>query len=287
MLISTSHAVFLAGALALAPFTATASLLSYEPFSYAAGADGLAGQTGGSGFDGAWSLAPGETNSPATVGSGFGYTDSNGIVLPTEGGRALADSTTADTVTAFRQIAGAASGVVGSTIYLSFIGQQTAGTERFANLALYSTGLTEILAIGHGTSSGDGLWGAYVNGIGGQGGYSTTPTTSLAFLVLRIDLNIAATVNDRIRLYVNPTLGTEPAVADVDVADYDLFSSFGAISQLRIGAGNSDGILPASQMQFDEIRIADTYASATPIPEPSALALLAGTLATMGLRRRR
>lgn len=292
MLIRLSRAALLIATFTIAPLSASAALLSYEPFNYPAAVEGLTGQNGGTGFDNAWTLPSGATNGPDVLATSLTYTDASGTPLPVTGGRALTDSTnptagaTGETVTAFRSVAAAVGGISGSTLYLSFLAEQTQGTERFINLALYGTALQEIIAVGHSTSFSSN-WGAYVNGTPGQGDYSTTPTEDLAFLVLRIDLNINVTNNDRFRLYVNPTLGIEPTTAAVDVADFDFLPSFAAIAQIRIGSGNSTSLLPASQMEIDEIRLADSYASAAPIPEPSAVALLAGTLALVALRRRR
>lgn len=298
MTISTSRVVCIAAALAAVPLTSSADLLSYEPFSYPTAANGLAGQTGGFNFSGPWTLSSGETNAPNTTATSLTYTDSNGVALPTCTGAVLVDSTNAtagnppgDTVAAFRSITGGISGASGTTLYLSFLAQQTAGTNRFINLALYGTALQEIIAVGTGESFGGQNWGAYHDGNSGKGAYSATPSTTLSLLVLRIDLNVAGTpgnmINDRFRLYENPTLGLEPVTAAVDVSDFDLMPDFSAIAQIRIAAGNSTEVLPASQMLIDEIRLADSYAAAAPIPEPSTAALLTGALALFSLRRTR
>ncbi len=292
MTLSTYRVLALAGILGAAPLTSSAELLSYEPFNYAGGAR-LEGQVGGSGWSSPWSLSGGQTNSPDILAGSLTYTDPNGVSLPTAGGRALVDSTNltagavGDTVAGFRGVNGVLSEVTGSTIYISFVGQQTQGTQRFINLALFGTALQEIVAIGTGDDFGEQKWGAYRNGVGGQGGYSNTAATNLSFLVLRLDLNIAGSPNDRFRLYVNPILGAEPGTAAVDVADYDLFSSFSVIDLLRICAGSSNADYGASQMQIDELRLADTYASAAPIPEPSTAMLLGGALALLPLHRAR
>jgi hypothetical protein len=280
-------------AITLLTATARAGLLSYDSFSYQAEANGIHGENGGTGFSGPWNQT--EPNSPDVLGSSLGYTDSNGVTMAVTGGSALADATNpsagsiGETVTAFRDVSGAMSMVTGGTLYLSFLGQQTQGTEQFVNVALYSAALQEIAAIGHASSSvGNQNWGAYTGGgTGGVGGFSTTPTATLSLLVFRIDLNVDVDGHERFRLYVNPTLGTEPGSASVDIATANLFESFTAIDRIRIGAGGSNQNFPASQLQVDELRIADSYESVAPVPEPSTIALAAAGLALIPLRRGR
>ena len=112
---------------ALAPSTSNAALVIYEGFDYVAGANGNNAQNGGTGFTAAWDNG----NADISAGS-MAYTDGGGRSLITSGNRLFADAsgvspTVGTTISPFRSIATAMNGVVGSTLYISFMGQQLSG----------------------------------------------------------------------------------------------------------------------------------------------------------------
>ena len=85
-------------------------------------------------------------------------------------------------------------------------------------------------------------------------------------------------VTDTISLYVNPALGGgPPASPTVSLA----VPHAATLSQFDVDYGSLSG----GSTMFDEIRLGQTFADVTPVPEPSSL-LLAG-LAALGLHLKR
>ena len=103
---------------------AGATLLIYEGFDYAPGANGLNNQNGGTGFTAAWDAAG---NADISAGS-MAYTDGANRVLNTTGNRAFIDASGVSpaggtTIAQFRSIASALDTVTGTTLYISLLGQ--------------------------------------------------------------------------------------------------------------------------------------------------------------------
>lgn len=268
-----------------------ADLALYEGFDYTAGSNALNGKNGGVGFTAAW----GNQNADVVAGS-FAYTDTNGMQLATSGNRAFMDATGTDpnvagtSISPIRTIAG----LTGGTIYVSFLAQQTAGDARDISVSLFaanagSFGTSERITIGHG--NGFTTWGAYALADAANGAHSAAASNNVTLLVARIDEN-ASGLNERVRLYVNPTLGIEPIAADVDFDTQNFIDSIGDITRLRMRAGGSDPTkvppLAASQFQADELRIGGAFADVTPaVPEPASSVLALAGAALLAIRRRR
>jgi hypothetical protein len=272
-------------AMGLAP-AAQATLLVYEGFDYTAGANGLNSKNGGTGYSAGYSAG---NNADVVTGS-FAYTDTVGRQLVTSGNRALMDSTTVGdpngasvSVAPNRNLNTANFASLTGPLYISFMGQQTAGDQRDVTVALFAAtngayGTQERLSIGHGNPSAAGAtdgnvnWGAYATAVGQQGVYSSTPASTLSLVVVRVDLNVDGAL-DQFRVYVNPQLGTEPAAASAESSAYDFLTGFNEINRVRMRAGGSNAPLGlgASQLEVDEIRIGTTYADVTPMI-PASLA---------------
>ena len=281
-----------------------ATLLVHEDFNYTAGANGLNSQNGGTGYGGGYT----SNNNADVVAGSLSYTDANSNQLVTSGNRAFMDSTTvgnpdgtAVSIAPNRNLNTAPFAALTGPLYVSFVGQQTAGDLRDVTVSLFAAtngtyGTAERLSIGHGNPStsahtdGDAHWGAYATAVGQQGAYSNVLATNLSLIVVRVDLNVNGAL-DQFRVYVNPLLGTEPVTASAESAAFDFLTGFNEINRVRMRAGGSSNSttglnLGASQLEVDEIRIGTTYADVTPIvPEPSAAVLL-GVLAIPCLSRR-
>ncbi len=245
--------------------------IAYEGFDYAAtdnpgndtGDVDIFGNTGGSGWANAWSGASG-LNSNFITSPGFGPAAGSltvsGNKLSLSGnnnGNFRSPSSTPD--------------ADGATVYISFLGDVDAGD--YAGISLFDGG-GENLFLGKPFAEANwGIAGAGPNSL------STTPTSTLSLLVYRIDFGALNGGNDtRIRLYVNPAVGTEPAVADATAQRSDFIWD-----QLRVQGGQG-GVTGA----FDEIRIGTEYGDVAVVPEPAAaVSLLSGLGALLGLRRRR
>lgn len=97
-----------------------------------------------------------------------------------------------------------------------------------------------------------------------------------SLIVMKYDLNA-----NTVAMYVNPTLGTEPAVANASgvlPTDYGFRNAYAYL-------GNDP-----NQGSMDELRFGTDYASVTPasavVPEPATFGLVAAA-GLLGLRRRR
>ncbi len=303
-------------------FQASAALLVYEGFDYTVAANGVSSQNGGTGFDAGWD-AP--ASSGDIIASSMNYTDGGGRSLVTTGNRYFGDSTNlatpgvaGTTITNFRNFDAALNSAAAggaTTAYFSFVGQQVTGNSRAFNVALFTTVANngvytsqERISVGHGTNqpfasnstdtSGLFSWGAFVLGNGNNGAlpqvvgsnYSATPVQALTFLVLRIDIN-ASGLDERFRLYVNPSLDAEPGAAQVDFFR-DSLVSLNELDRVRPFAGNSQTNGGVSQIaansNVDELRIGTDWVDVTPftVPEPPTASLLI-LLGTALLRRRR
>ena len=97
-----------------------------------------------------------------------------------------------------------------------------------------------------------------------------------ALLVVRFDFTAG---NDTFRLYVNPTPGgTEPSVADATKTNLDLATFIGV--SISTGA--------AATWSVDEMRVGNTFADVTPVPEPGSIGFtLVGGLSALWCRGRR
>ena len=109
-----------------------------------------------------------------------------------------------------------------------------------------------------------------------------------ALAVVRIDYGSGAG-NDSAYLFLNPTLGVEPQIADASVTITGRNFTF---SDVRFFAGDASGTFnglprPHAVITGDEIRIGDTYTDVTPfvaVPEPALLGV--GAFGALALSRR-
>jgi hypothetical protein len=88
---------------------------------------------------------------------------------------------------------------------------------------------------------------------------------------LVVKAEYATVGNDRFTLYVNPTPGGPEPVTGLVKSD----ANFGLVQGLTLYSTGA--------MRIDELRVGETFADVTPVPEPAAMGLLA--VALVGCRR--
>jgi hypothetical protein len=268
-----THHIFLKAIAAtslLLGLEAQAQLLYYEGFNYTSGSS-LTAQNGGTGWGGAWTAnGSGETISTP----GFTYTDGSGNVLLTSPGDGIANFVSGNNGN-FRAL-GTTLGTAGSTVYISFLDQVSSSTLPYAGLSLFNGTSTENEFLGQ--PGGPTTFG-FAGTVSGQ---SSTPVTDLSLLVYEI--NFSGT-GETVSLFVDPTLGVQPATADATGTSGTAFT----FDTIRIQSGGLTADGPAG---ISELRIGDTFSDVTPfspVPEPTtmALSILGGLGAVHVIRRRR
>ena len=236
---------------------ASAGLTAYDGFDYTAG--DLTGKNGGSGWSGSFTdvvPSPGVPNSTIYTTPGLTYTS-----LPTTGGASkTADGGTATTIN-FRGL-GAVYGDDEVETWISFLAQRNgaASTATFAGISFYNTGgiaaaNSEVSLANGGTG---GAWRIFDTATSVSASTSVTPASDTTYLlVARIRWGAGVGGTDAVSLFVNPSLGSVPLVADagkdVDMTNFD---------KIRI-AGAS-----AVNYTFDEIRLGTSFYAVTGQPEP-------------------
>jgi lysophospholipase L1-like esterase len=228
---------------------ASAGLTAYDGFDYGATTGDLTGKNGGSGWSGAYSDTG---NSAIYTTPGLTYTG-----LPTTGGASkTADGGGATTIN-FRNFENAY-GDGETETWISFLAQRNgaASTATFAGLSFYnSNGIAsadaEVTFANGGTG---GAWRILDNGPPlVNGSTAVVPASNTTYLlVARILWGAGASGKDAVSLFVNPTLGSLP-----DVADASLDVAITNFDKVRIAGAN------AINYTFDEIRIGDSYADVT------------------------
>ncbi len=251
--------------------TAQAVLYSYESFNYTAG-DSLVGQNGGTGFAGAWTQV-GNSGVAGITTNSLTYSD-----LEVAGNKTYLSPTSASSTLSGARRAFSSTESTG-TVYLSFLVNLDAGN-RYFGLRLYDgsagTSVIQIAKQGNATN-----WSLTDNARTTDTGAAATLDTTFMF-VLRVDFN-ASGVNERIRLYIDPTVGgTEPLTAAVDV----ITTASLQFSQLDMVGGYTAAGQSTSQGAFDELRLGPTWADVT-VPEPSVVALLGIGMGSIVFFRRR
>jgi len=240
-----------------------ASLLAYEDFNYGPAGAPLLGASGGSGFSTAWQIGPAPANSSANYVLGSGSLSFDPLSVGGQSASSAAISGIGGLLRNLNQTFGADN----STMYMSFLlrpeGTLNAGFSfGYFGVSLRSSANDVFIGKPGGGDHND--WALETRG--GAGQFSSGVAAAVGqttFLVVRADFSAGP---DKFTLYLNPTPGgTEPLTGTVK-SDVDS----GVISGVEIFSSGAFSI--------DEIRIGDTFADVTPVPEPSTaiLLLLAG-----------
>jgi hypothetical protein len=272
---------FLPLALLLLGMPVHADLLYEESFSsvrFPINEDGLKNYGG---------FGPNETSGGGTsvanlMPAGLTYVDSAGNALATSGKHVLVDA--ADESASISQIHVLATKwnapQVSDTIWLSFIGRQTAGTSaRFFNLALRvnppPSGTSPFEAVAFGMPSvipADPakefwrIWDRSSTDPLSNFAMSEIPTQTQVFLLARLESNVNASDLERYAVWFNPRLDQAPnesAAVGFTSSASDV-TAWSDISEIRLGAGYTNVNGPASSFVIDEIRVGTTWKDVTP-----------------------
>jgi pectate lyase len=274
----------LAGASLLgSPGVSRAALLAYEPFTNAPGT-ALIGSSDGFGFSGAWQNYSSSQGTATNTATGLSYTDGLNRQLVTHGGAGFFQGlTTANNsmqpIRVFDFSRGT-NGADGTTTWISFLavrqGPTVAGNNpypRGANLPHdLNTGNVQKLAIGNSTGAATNTVGLIPLGNAGNLKPSRVEFSQTNFIVVRVDHVVGG--NDNAYLFLNPTLGVEPGLAEAATNTLGGFDF--SFDRLRVFAGGQDtaNSRPYAELIMDEYRLGETYADVTPYagaPEPAPL----------------
>jgi hypothetical protein len=259
------------GAALLRTSEAGAAILAYEPFTNAPGAN-LIGSAGGYGFNGAWQSNSSQGAATNTA-IGLGYMDNLNRQLVTTGGAGFFQgSTTANNnmqpIRSFDFSRGT-NGTDGVTTWISFIsirqGPVNSGNNPYARGANVphdlSSGNLQKLAIGNSSGAATNTVGLIPTGSAGNLKRSEVVFSQTNFIVVRVDHVSGA--NDNAYLFVNPTLGVEPAMTQADTNALGAFDF--SFDRLRVFAGGqSSAAQPYAELIVDEYRLGENYADVTP-----------------------
>ncbi len=246
-----------------------AALIAYEGFDYEPVGGDLSGLNGGSGFAGSWT--PGGFN--ASISNNYDIqNDSLSFGALLTSGRSTRTLAVGAIAGVSRNLADPL-GLSNETVYLSFL-VQPEGTlhggafNGFLGLIFEQGGEPELFV----GKPGGGAINQYVlEDRGGSRQHSSGLVTEIletALLVVKAEF--AAAGNDKFTLYVNPTPGgAEPASGTIK-NDADA----GFVTGLTIYSSGA--------FRLDEIRLGETFADVTPIPEPGTIALLFAVAPVMG-----
>jgi hypothetical protein len=266
-----------AALLGLATSTASAALLVYDGFDYTAGQNlNTAGLNGGTGWDGAWENQAGSaTHFWETTSGTLAYENSGNVgSLVTSGGYT---SSAGDSNRAAKRFFSDAQfdTTNNSDVWFSMLLAKDPAANAF-QINLFSSG-SQVLQF---DVADNIILGG--NNLADNDSGRTLPTNGeAAFVVANFDL-----VNEEAQWWINPEAGaTSPTGADYSSSVLSFTSAISDLDEIRIFS--RPGTNTTNESFYDEIRMGTTYADVTPIPEPSAAALLLGGLASVLLLRRR
>ena len=266
---------------------AHAVLVCYEPFNYSA-TGGINGANGGIGWAAGWTNSPLNTGDNPVVSGGLTLAGvaSSGNKMTTIGG---SDLTTGSGIRAFRRIdttrpavtslVDSATGKLGAqntSLWISFLVRLASGSnggnggvhlyDGIGNLNTYYDGDKinhERVFMGDRASNIYWFWGRTCGGCAYAVTVDTTVqvTTNQHLLAYRYDFTNAA-VN--VRMFIDPPAGTNPPPDNTAVVSTNNIYPF-VFDYVEIGSANGS---PYERLDFDEFRIATTFAEITPTNSP-------------------
>jgi hypothetical protein len=288
--------------LALAGQSSQAQVVATDGFNYTSGTAIAGSGAAGSGWNAAWTGTV-ATNATLSLNYSDGAnslaTSGGSLVIGTTGAGGTPNRTFSSTFGASGAANTAAAGTLWVSVLYQDLGPTTGGLYRQANVGLFQ-GTSEYLDVGLPNISAANqatvnpvfsLWGAGKGNINSAFS-STAPAvqTSVSvfgstptLIVMKLTLDNVATTSDRIQIWFDPTLGTDPSTttAAIDFSGQDLTG----INNIRLQAGNNNATFGgAALFQADEINVGDTAADVMPealAPEPGVLSLMALSAATL------
>ena len=312
------HATTLALAVAvsfIAAQSARAQLIAYDGFNYP-DLSGIATSTGGdsSGWAFAWASSTAGSQLGTNTASGLTYggliTDAGALqVGKPQPGSPVGTATAATPQRTLTDTLGNLAAANGGTLWLSFLmynpvyPTNTPGSPyyRQSNLGFFSGGNSTAggtekadlgLPNGSATQAGN-VWSAWGGTVaGGAANVSTVSAFSSSVQLVLVEMvvdNTTAVDTYYAWLNFNPALlgnnanAPSTATADVSSSGADLSS----VNVLRFQAGGYNANGTNAFFTVDEVRLGDSFADVTPVPEPAIFGLAAlGGLAFLALRRK-
>jgi len=242
------------------------------------------------GFSGAWYSANTEGTGPSISSTNLSFSNSSGTV-ETAGGSVFIGSGSGVGGRVNRNLTTPISLDSNTTIYISIMMQNSLPADvtqyRAFELNRASTNNNDdpnrILQLG--LSNGDfgtTNYGFRVNNSNSFQGNLGISNTDTNFFVIKLTLSSTA-LNDSITVWANPSnLGSEfLSGAGVGFSGITLSNDGNSIGRIQFAG------FTAGTTHFDAVRIGDSWQAVTTIPEPSTWALLAISLTTITLLRRR
>jgi hypothetical protein len=285
-------ALFSASACALLGIAATsrAALFSYEGFDYAnSGSALLTGKAGGSGWGGPWQFSGAALTNNAGLNTSQDDASLTSAAFPFApvGDRVVAagPGSGPNNVQADRLLGAPFDlGVEGNLLYLSFMYQKTTGPATGSDnmeVTFLSglTGGTATVPIRVGSTSAERFFVFDGGSVPAGATFETLTLGTNYFIVLRLEAHPGTTPNVYSVVTYAPTDTVPVAEPTTWEGAYSGSASNATLDGIRLWIG------AVTTGQFDEIRIGNTWASVTAVPEPSAVLL--AVAAGLGLTRTR
>ncbi len=211
--------------------SASAQLIAYEPFDYPA--NGLSGNDGGSGWNGAWDGGDQQVTAPGLVFSPLLVKGNKATVVGGDSFRDLPEPI----------------GDNETQLWISFVGQadQQPGADMWGGVSFHEPDESLFLGVPWQAGDGDKVWGLDTKGDGNR--FTDIPITEKIILIARVDFNTDGD-NETVTAWARSINDTGP----LDLTDETAFAQYTTrnieFSRVRV-AGNQP-------VNIDEIRLSMT-----------------------------
>lgn len=262
---------------------ASAEVIAYEGLDYSAGSGNLLNASGGTGWTGGWSSFATDPFFNTIDSGSLSYTDNGAASLITSGNSATISSANTTSPNFERDLSSTLTPTDGSSLWISFLGRGSGGSSMGFTLV---DGSTDLILFGN--SQTNNVWG--IRQISGGSGFNSTGVTmtdsvgtlgDTFMVVAKISFKSGA---DTVELFINPESlgGAEPTSGtSLGYATQELVN-IASVSSVRVQVSTVQ-----QKFSFDEIRIGNSYADVTPVPESSSTALLFASLVGLWILSKR